>query len=1227
MQRLKGKQGRFRGNLSGKRVDFSARTVISPDPNLGVGEVGVPRSVAMTLTYPARVTPHNLADLRGRVLAGMGRWPGANFVRFPDGGRWFLKYGDRRRIAAELRPGDVVERHLDNGDTVLFNRQPSLHRQSIMAHTARIVPGRTFRFNECVCAPYNADFDGDEMNLHVPQTEEARAEAAGLMSVASNLATPKNGEVLVAATQDFLTAAFLLTSRDTWFARDGAAQLACYAGDAAEGVDLPMPAMLKPVERWTGKQLVGVLVRPRASDGPSVSLETAEKFAVRAAGPACPLDGFVLVRNSELLLGRLGKATLGAGNKAGLFHALASDAGPEAAAAAMGRLAKLAARWIGEVGLSIGVDDVRPSPALEAAKAAAIADASAAAATLIARHDDGTLPRQPGCDARESLETALTGLLNGVREDVSRLCIAGLPRANAPLIMSQCGSKGSPINIAQMVACVGQQSVGGRRCPDGFRGRALPHFSRGDASPAAKGFVASSFYAGLDPTEFFFHAMAGREGLVDTAVKTAETGYMSRRLMKALEDLYAHYDGTVRNAAGDVVQLAYGDDGLDPACMDGEKGAPLDLGRVLASVRGGGGGAPAELPLLPSAMEAVAATAVAASMAGPPPVASGRGSPGLPAPSPGCARGGARAAGQPVAVSPRFEGDVRAVLTSAAAAWRDLRLRLGLPPEERGDPGAELAAAACGVGLTGAEVAAFARAAAGRYEAKRIHPGATVGAVGAQSIGEPGTQMTLKTFHFAGVASMNVTQGVPRLKEIINAARSISTPIVQVALEDASEAGARAVQARLQRTTLSEVAASIEAVLVGRQACVRVVLRHPDELGAGRDEEEEEEEGGEEGDAVGRGLLTRVRRPADPVAAAAAAAAAPSVRAVAAALIAAPKLRLKEEHVRIVCYGGGEGEPDDTPATAAAGGAPPPGRGRGRGKAAVAAAAAAAAAAASTPSRPGRGSRRTRAELHIYPPEDRGAAAAAAAAAAADTGGAPPAPHTLFALHALLRSLPSAVVAGAPSVGRAVLSRDPNNAAACLLTADARDFAAVLATPGVDGPRTVTNHVVEVERVLGIEAARQSVAHEVQYTMSAHGMAVDERHTTLLADCMAARGEVLGITRFGIAKMKESVLMLASFEKTTDHLFDAALRGAVDEITGVSESIIMGAPMTPGTGLFRLRHDVSGRGGGSGGEAAGGGGVPSGPPAGDALVLPPPPLPPVLAGYKPAGRVLGVVAG
>lgn len=194
VQRLKGKQGRFRCNLSGKRVDFSGRTVISPDPNLMINQVGVPVRVAKILTYPERVNQANMRHMRQLVRNGPSTHPGANYVQQRGSSfKKYLAYGNREKVAQELRCGDIVERHLRDDDIVLFNRQPSLHKMSIMCHRAKVQPQRTFRFNECACTPYNADFDGDEMNLHLPQTEEARAEALILMGNQSNLVTPKNG--------------------------------------------------------------------------------------------------------------------------------------------------------------------------------------------------------------------------------------------------------------------------------------------------------------------------------------------------------------------------------------------------------------------------------------------------------------------------------------------------------------------------------------------------------------------------------------------------------------------------------------------------------------------------------------------------------------------------------------------------------------------------------------------------------------------------------------------------------------------------------------------------------------------------------------------------------------------------------------------------------------------------------------------------------------------------
>ena len=258
------------------------------------------------------------------------------------------------------------------------------------------MPWRTLRFNECVCAPYNADFDGDEMNIHLPQTEEARAEAISLMGVTQNLCTPKNGEILIVATQDFLTASFLLTSKEVFFDRSQFGQLAAYMSDALESIDLPSPAIVKPVEMWTGKQIFSVLIRPLMRDQIFVNLEVAEKAYTKMNQQMCPNDGYVCIQNSEIISGQLGKATLGGGNKTGLFYVLNSDYGAEVAGNAMNRLAKLAARWIGIRGFSIGIDDVKPSPELEQEKQNRMDSGYAKCDERIANFEKGTLDLQPG---------------------------------------------------------------------------------------------------------------------------------------------------------------------------------------------------------------------------------------------------------------------------------------------------------------------------------------------------------------------------------------------------------------------------------------------------------------------------------------------------------------------------------------------------------------------------------------------------------------------------------------------------------------------------------------------------------------------------------------------------------------------------------------------------------------------------------------------------------------
>ncbi|XP_053613685.1 DNA-directed RNA polymerase III subunit RPC1 [Plodia interpunctella] len=1020
VQRLKGKQGRFRGNLSGKRVDFSSRTVISPDPNLQIQEVGVPVHVAKILTYPEQVFPANLQWLRKLVCNGPDVHPGANYVQQRGlRNKKYLKYGNREKIAQELKCGDIVERHLVDGDVVLFNRQPSLHKLSIMCHRARVQPQRTFRFNECVCTPYNADFDGDEMNMHLPQTEEARAEALILMGNKSNLVTPRNGELLIAATQDFITGGYLLTQRDTFLTKGEAQQLAAclLAGpDATMLIHMPPPAILKPKILWTGKQIFSLIMKPNKLCEVKANLETKGKNYT-GNRDMCAQDSYVIIRNSELVCGSMDKSTLGSGTKTSIFYILLRDWGEEYAVRAMWRLARMSSYYMMNRGFSFGIIDVTPGNKLIEAKNKLLDSGYSKCDSYILEMEKGTLQCQPGCSMEETLEAVMLSELSSIRELAAKACFRELHPTNAPLIMAQSGSKGSNINISQMIACVGQQALNGKRVPNGFEDRSLPHFERHSKIPAARGFVENSFYSGLTPTEFFFHTMGGREGLVDTAVKTAETGYLQRRLVKSLEDLVLHYDMTVRNATGEVVQFRYGSDGLDPSYMEG-KDRPVDLPRVLADVRAK---CPArdEEPLDGDGIVVAAEETLAL---------------------------------DDFKTCPQeFKAELLTFLKSIADKVRSVRTRYS----------------SCGARglvrqlqrLTLTQLVRFLRGCHDKYQRSIIEPGTAVGALAAQSIGEPGTQMTLKTFHFAGVASMNITQGVPRVKEIINASKVISTPIITAELTyPLDQEFARRVKGRIEKTTLGEITTSIDEVYLPNECFLLIRLD------------------------ANRIKLLSLEVNVDSIVYS----------------ICTSKLKLKPGNVQTV----------------------PPWM------------------------------------IKVIPEPSK-------------HGG-----WFNMTLQQLARTLPTVVVKGLPQVSRAVIACDDSSSQQryklCVEGDGLRD---VIATYGVNGTKTTSNNILEVYKTLGIEAAKSTIISEIQGVMAGHGMAVDRRHVELLAAQMTARGEVLGITRYGLARMKESVLNLASFEKTADHLFDAAYYGQRDCIEGVSESIILGVPAAIGTGVLQLLHD------------------------------------------------------
>jgi len=556
-QRLKGKEGRVRGNLMGKRVDFSGRTVITPDPMLRIDQVGVPRTIAQNLTFGEIVTPFNIDRLTELVHRGANTYPGAKYIVRDNGDRIDLRYHPKASDL-HLQIGYKVERHMQTNDFVVFNRQPTLHKMSMMCHKVKILPWSTFRMNLSVTTPYNADFDGDEMNLHLAQSLETRAEISQLASVPRMIITPQANRPVMGIVQDTLTAVNKMTRRDIFLEKEEMMTLLMYL-PTWDG-RMPQPAILKPRPLWTGKQIFSLIIPGRINCIRTHSTHPDDEDR----GNYCwisPGDTKVLVEDGELISGILCKKSLGASGGS-LLHIVYLEQGYEQAGEFYGNIQMVINNWLLIEGHSIGIGDTIADSQTYTKIQDAIKKAKMDVIEVIEKAHNDELEATPGNTLRQTFENQVNRILNDARDKTGSLAQKSLSEFNNFKSMVVAGSKGNKINISQVIACVGQQNVEGKRIPFGFRNRTLPHFIKDDYGPESRGFVENSYLAGLTPTEFFFHAMGGREGLIDTAVKTAETGYIQRRLIKAMESVMVKYDGTVRNQVEQLIQLRYGEDGL-----------------------------------------------------------------------------------------------------------------------------------------------------------------------------------------------------------------------------------------------------------------------------------------------------------------------------------------------------------------------------------------------------------------------------------------------------------------------------------------------------------------------------------------------------------------------------------------------------------------------------------------------------------------------------------------
>ncbi|PBK69851.1 beta and beta-prime subunits of DNA dependent RNA-polymerase [Armillaria solidipes] len=795
-QGLEKKEGLFRKHMMGKRVNYAARSVISPDVNIEPNEIGIPPVFATKLTFPEPVTAMNVVEMRQRVIAGPREHPGATIVEYEDGHQVSLdklSIEQRTAIANQLMTPQTeehvgsgrrglytrtpainkkVHRHLRDGDMLILNRQPTLHKPSMMAHKARILQGeKTIRMHYANCNSYNADFDGDEMNIHFPQNQVARAEAQMIANTDNQYLVPTSGNPLRGLIQDHVVAGVWMTTQDAFFEREEYFQLLCGALRADEVVGdrlvtLP-PTIWKPRPLWTGKQIISTVLKnitPR--DRLGLNLTAGTKVPGKLWGPSSKED-IVIFKDGELLCGVLDKAAFGA-SEYGLVHSVYELYGADVAGQLLGILSRLFTKFLQHRAFTCRMDDLTLTPVGDTTRRD-ILDRGKNLGTEGSIENFPSLVNTPKEDVPQALkqlleevlrdDSKMAGLdmtvkskLGKLTSSISEACMPNHLLRKFPhnhmQAMTRSGAKGSEVNARQISCGLGQQELEGRRVPVMVSGKTLPSFRPFETRAISGGYVASRFLTGIKPQEFYFHCMAGREGLIDTAVKTSRSGYLQRCLIKHLEGIRVHYDHTVRGSDSSVYQFHYGGDSLDVT-----KQKHLQQFDFLAANETSFVSLlePAQLKDVVDQKAALGHMKKALKALKEDPKQNMY-DPALSIYSPSrhmgsVSEGFAKARDDYVKKNPHH-----LINKKGEETWFKRRTDL----------------------ISSSHFKMLTNV---KYMRSLVEPGEAVGLLASQGVGEPSTQMTLNTFHFAGHGAANVTLGIPRLREIVmTASQKPKTP-------------------------------------------------------------------------------------------------------------------------------------------------------------------------------------------------------------------------------------------------------------------------------------------------------------------------------------------------------------------------------------------------------------------------------------------------------------------
>ena len=1117
-----------------------------------------------------------------------------------------------------------VWRHLRNGDALLVNRQPTLHKPGIMAHYARVLKNeRVIRMHYANCNTYNADYDGDEMNLHMVQNELARAEGYHIAGTDHQYVVPTNGKPLRGLIQDHVVMGVLLTCRDTFLSKGDTMQLLYLAGvQLARKAAFKMvpPAILKPAALWTGKQVITMLLLHLHPDAKHLNMHSGTKTAadmwaqrqVRRGEedllePIGKEEAGVVVRNGELLLGVLDKASFGA-TEFGLVHSVHELLGGEPTGQLLTQLGKLFTGYNQMHGFTCGIGDLLITPAANKARAATIARGEPAG--MKAAMKFGGLAGGDAMQLREALRAriALQGhdgpaaaeldsvmksaLMPLTSECVGQTLPAGQQKTfpdNQFALMTGTGAKGGGVNFSQISVMLGQQELEGRRVPLSPSGCTAPCFAPFELTARAGGYITDRFLTGVRPPEFYFHCMAGREGLVDPAVKTSRSGYLQRCLIKHLEPLVVGYDHTTRSSVdGSIVQFVCGEDGLDPCQVQFLKEPSFFAMNTAAFLRKWHVDKKHKRLDPKKAHETHAAWQATPEAQRPVRLAEQTPSSQLGATSEAFAKKVDRFLEEPCDY---FSGRPKL----PPKQWRELMWR--------------------------------------KYHAALQQPGEAVGLLAAQSVGEPSTQMTLNTFHHAGRGEANVTLGIPRMREIIMvASQHPSTPLMTLPMRatHATEAAATQLATQLAQIRLSDMLKKIEveercrpthpggAQLVRR---VRITLRLAPYRGVSSREvyvafeaqllpllkvAMKKHTRNTRGKTAGDAITARAQRGRDAVADAEGGGAAGGAG---------------DDDVEVDAGAGGEVADEDGDDAKAAGraerrqGADEEAESddedratlqAGHGGEAAAPEAGHGGEAEAEAGPAGAGEEEEEEVEEVAPaeaptPRARGAASDAAGGAGGGSGvrraallGAGLADYgqnveakvlwvelelDVSAARMLLVPMMGEIadkvlVRHTKGIqGAVVVPAGKGRAVPCVQTAGINFEGMAQWEDAIDLHQVKSNDVHAVLVRYGVEAARQTITTEISSVFGVYGISVDERHLGLIADYMTHEGGYKPLNRNGIESCCSS-LQKMTFETTTHFLAQAAMHGDADTLGSPSSSIVLGKAPRMGTGAFEVRSTV-----------------------------------------------------